>query len=202
MKKMQVLSISMAAVLAALASSAVSAQENTWMMRVRALNMNVDNGNSPSVPNAKVSLDNKVFPEIDFSYNFTKNISTELILTYPQRHSVKLNGSDIGSVKHLPPTLTLQYQFAPGTTINPYVGAGINYTRLMNVNLPAGVSASRNSFGGALQVGVDIELEKNVYLNLDYKYVKISTDVSVLGNKLTTLQVDPSLFSIGIGWRF
>lgn len=53
-----------------------------------------------------------------------------------------------------------------------------------------------------MQVSADIEISKNTYLNLDFKRVNIETDVKVGGNKLTTLQVDLNLISVGIGWRF
>lgn len=178
------------------------AQEGPWLVRVRALNMQVDNGNSPEVSGAKVEVNNKTFPEVDFSYNITRNISAELILTYPQKHDVKLQGAKIGTIKHLPPTLTLQYQFLPGEKFNPYVGAGLNYTRFMSANLPAGVTTDKSSAGFALQVGADIEIAKNTYINLDFKRVNIETDVKVSGAKLTTLKVDPNLISVGIGWRF
>jgi outer membrane protein len=178
------------------------ADDMPWMVRIRALNMQVDNGNSPNVAGAKVEVNNKTFPEVDFSYNFTKNISTELILTYPQKHDVTLQGTKVGSLKHLPPTLTLQYQFAPGQTFNPYVGAGLNYTRFSGVSLPPGVTVNSSSTGWAAQLGADIEIAKNLYLNVDFKHVKIENDVKVAGNKLTTLQVNPNLVSIGIGWRF
>lgn len=178
------------------------AQDDPWMMRVRALRMQVDNGNSPNVTGAKVSINDKTFPEIDFAYNFTRNISAELVLTYPQRHDVSLQGSKIGTIKHLQPALMLQYQFLPGTTFNPYLGAGVNYTRFMSASLPAGITTDKSSVGFALQVGADIEISKNTYLNLDFKRVNIETDVKVAGSKLTTLKVDPNLISVGIGWRF
>jgi outer membrane protein len=191
-----------AAVLATFMATSVVAQENTWMVRARILNMDVDNGNSPSVAGAAVSINNKTFPEFDIVHNFTKNISAELVLTYPQKHDVKLNGSNIGTIKHLPPVLTLQYQFNPGQTINPYVGAGINYTRFMSANLPAGITTDKSSVGFAAQLGVDFEIAKNTYINLDYKRVNIRTDVKVNGAKLTELRVDPNLFSVGVGFRF
>lgn len=199
--KAKLLAPLVAATLASLASSAL-AQEGTYMMRVRALNMQVDNGNSPNVAGAKVEINNKTFPEIDFVYNFTKNLAAELVLTYPQKHDVKLQGNRIGSLKHLPPTLTLQYYFAPGSSVNPYVGAGINYTRFMSVSLPTGISTDKDSFGFAAQIGVDFEIAKNTYINLDFKRVNIDADVKVNGAKLTTLKVDPNLVSVGIGWRF
>lgn len=187
---------------AATLSAPALAEESPWMVRVRVLNMQVENSNSPDVAGAKVELNNKTFPEIDFAYNFTPKISAELILTYPQKHDVSLEGAKIGTVKHLPPTLLLQYHFAPEQTFNPYVGAGLNYTRLMSVDLPAGVTADRNSAGFALQVGADIKVAENTYINLDYKRIGIESDIKVGGIKLTTLEVDPNLFSVGIGWRF
>ena len=194
----------MLSTVAALSAAALpaAAQEDTFMMRVRALHMQVDNGNSPNVAGAKVEVNDKTFPEIDFAYNFTKNVSAELVLTYPQRHDVKLQGSKIGTIKHLPPTLMLQYQFAPGQSVNPYIGAGVNYTRFMSASLPTGVTTDSSSTGFALQAGADIEIAKNLYLNLDLKRVQIKADVKVNGAKLTTLDVDPTLVSVGIGWRF
>lgn len=180
----------------------VLAEDGPWLVRVRALNMQVDNGNSPNVSGAKVEINNKTFPEIDFVYNFTRNVSAELVLTYPQKHDVSLQGTKIGTIKHLPPALLLQYQFLPGEKINPYVGAGVNYTRFMSANLPAGITTDKSSAGYAVQAGADIEIAKNVYLNLDFKRVNIETDVKVAGAKLTTLKVNPNLISIGIGWRF
>lgn len=180
----------------------VTAEETPWQVRVRALRMQVENGNSPNVSNAKVEINSKTFPEIDLAYNFTRNVSAELVLTYPQKHDVSLQGAKIGTIKHLPPILLLQYQFLPGEKINPYVGAGVNYTRFMSANLPAGITTDKSSTGYAMQVGADIAIAKNLYLNLDFKRVKIETDVIVSGAKLTTLKVDPNLISVGLGWRF
>jgi outer membrane protein len=79
-----------------------------------------------------------------------KNIAAELILTYPQKHDVELGGTDIGSVKHLPPTLTLQYHFNPTGTVRPYVGLGVNYTRFTSVDLDAG-----SVLGGSVPLKID-----------------------------------------------
>lgn len=174
-------------------------QEGPWLVRLRALHMNVDNDTSRGVD---LELDDKTFPEIDFSYFFTPNLAAELILTYPQKHDVDLNGAGIGSIKHLPPTLLLQYHFMPQNKFKPYVGAGLNYTRLTSVDVPSGVSVDRNSFGLAVQAGFDYKLTRHWYLNVDVKYIDIDTEVKAGGAKLTTLQVDPVLYSVGIGYRF
>jgi outer membrane protein len=175
-------------------------KEGPWLVRLRALHMKVDNGNSPDVA---LEADDKNFPEIDFSYFFTPRIAAELILTYPQKHDMRLGGSDIGSIKHLPPTLLLQYHFRPDQRFRPYVGAGLNYTRFTDVDIDVpGVRIDRNSFGLAVQAGVDYKLSKHWYFNVDVKYVDIDTDVRLNGTRLTTLKVDPMLYSVGVGYRF
>lgn len=172
--------------------------EGSWLVRARAVHLDSSNGDSTGLG---LSINNKWLPEVDVSYFFNKNVAAELILTVPQKQTLSSKGAAIGSFKHLPPTLTLQYHFdAPG--FKPYVGAGINYTRLSSVNLPAGVTVDRNSFGPALQVGVDIPLAKNLYLNFDVKKVYIRTDVSAAGAKVGEFKVDPILAGVGLGWRF
>lgn len=195
--KKQVMAV---AALCALMSGAAFAQqtEGPWMVRARAVNLQSANGDTTGLG---LSTNNKWLPEVDFTYFFNKNIAAELILTVPQSQTLYSKGTAIGSFKHLPPTLTLQYHFdAPG--FKPYVGAGINYTRLSSIKLPAGVSADSSSFGPALQVGVDIPVGKNMYVNFDVKKVYIRTDVSAAGSKLGTFKVDPLLVGVGLGWRF
>ena len=169
-------------------------------MRVRAVHLDSANKDSTGLG---LSVNNKTIPEVDISYFFNKNVAAELILTVPQKHDLSSSvlGGRIGSLKHLPPSLLLQYHFgAPG--LKPYVGARVNYTRFSNVNLPAGVDIDRNSWGGALQVGVDVPLSKNLYLNFDVKKVYIKTDVFAGGAKQGTFKVDPVLVGVGLGWRF
>ena len=171
------------------------------MVRARAVHLNSSNGDSTGLG---LGINNKWMPEVDISYFINKNVAVELILTVPQKQTLSSSvlGGAIGSFKHLPPTLTAQYHFTNFGGFKPYLGAGINYTRLSAVHLPAGVTVDRNSFGPALQAGVDIPLAKNLYLNFDVKKVYIRTDVSAGGVKQGTFKVDPVLAGVGLGWRF
>ncbi|MEW6098926.1 MAG: OmpW family outer membrane protein [Pseudomonadota bacterium] len=178
---------------------AQAAEPSPWLVRVRAVNLDSANKDSTGLD---LSVNDKVIPEVDVSYFFTPNLAAELILTYPQKHDVRAGGTKIGSLKHLPPTLTVQYHFDGMGAFKPYVGAGLNYTRFSNVDLPAGVTIDKDSFGLALQVGADYEISKNVYLNLDVKKVQIRTDVKAGGAKLGTFKVDPLLVGVGVGFRF
>lgn len=195
-------------ILSTMAAPAAAYAADNWMVRIRALNMDPKNESDPIpglAPADAVRVDDKVFPEIDFSYFFTPNFAVELVLTYPQEHDVTLSGTDIGSVKHLPPTLMAQYHFKPNSTVTPYIGIGFNYTRFSDVDLLGGtLDLEKDSTGVAFQVGVDIEVGKNQYLNFDLKQVNIESDVLVKssGAKLTHITIDPILFSIGYGWKF
>lgn len=202
---MKVRLMAMAAGAAMLASASVMAAEGPWLIRLRALHMNVSN--EASTPLGDVSVNDKTFPEIDFTYFFTKNIAAELVLTYPQRHDVRLDGNKIGSLKHLPPVLSLQYHFLPDAKFRPYVGAGINYTRFMSVDLPnvpgvGQLDVDNSSVGLSLQVGADVKLTDNLFLNLDVKKVRIDTDITANGNRVVTYDIDPLLVSLGLGYRF
>ncbi len=195
--------ITLAAVaLCTLMSGAAMAQQTTegpWLVRARAVHLDSANKDSTGL---NLSVNDKWMPEVDITYFFNKNIAAELILTVPQRHTLSAGGTAIGSLKHLPPSLLVQYHFTDAPGFKPYVGAGVNYTRFSSIRLPAGVDVDRNSFGGALQLGVDIPVAKDVYLNFDVKKVYIKTDVSAAGNKIGTFKVDPVLFGIGLGGRF
>jgi outer membrane protein len=196
------------AAVCALSSGAAFAQqaEGPWMVRVRAVNLDSANKDSTGLG---LSINNKWMPEVDVSYFFTPNIAAELVLTYPQKHDLRANGlGQIGSLKHLPPTLLAQYHFTNFGAFKPYVGAGINYTRFSSVNFNPAVQAAlnpsikKNSFGGALQIGFDYALDKNWSVNFDVKKVFIETDVSAAGTKVGTFKVNPVLVGVGLGYRF
>lgn len=178
---------------------AAQAQEGPWLVRVRAVNIDSANKDSTGLD---LNINNKVIPEVDISYFFTPNLAAELILTYPQKHTLKAGNTEIGTLKHLPPTLTVQYHFTELGAIKPYLGAGLNYTHFSAVNLPAGVDIDRNSYGLAAQVGLDFAVAKNVYLNLDVKKVQIRTTVSAGGTDIGKFKVDPLLIGVGVGYRF
>jgi outer membrane protein len=196
------------AAVCALSSGAAFAQqaEGPWMVRVRAVHLDSVNKDSTGLG---LSINDKWMPELDVSYFFTPNIAAELVLTYPQKHDLRANGlGQIGSLKHLPPTLLVQYHFTNFGAFKPYVGAGVNFTRFSSVNFDPAVQAAlnpsikKNSFGGALQIGFDYALDKNWSLNFDVKKVFIETDVRAGGTKVGTFKVNPVLVGVGLGYRF
>jgi outer membrane protein len=182
------------------------AQESPWLVRARAVYIDPANKSAPIGGTGaadRLHVSTKTAPELDFSYFFTPNIAAELVLTYPQKHDATLDGASIGTFKHMPPTLTAQYHFLPGTAVNPYVGAGVNYTLMSKVNLLGGAaSLEHDSCGLALQAGVDFKLDKNWSINLDVKKVQIRSDVNIKGVRVSEVKVDPLLIGVGVGYRF
>lgn len=193
------------ATLAAVASTA-SAQEGPWLVRARAVHLSPADKSEPlgGVGNAdRISVESRTIPELDISYFFTPHLAAELVLTYPQKHEVMLDGAVIGSFRHLPPTLLAQYRFDAIGAFTPYLGAGLNYTRISSIHLLDGAATLENhSFGAALQAGVDYNLGKNWSLNLDIKRVNIRSDVMVAGARVSRVKVDPTLVAVGVGYRF
>jgi len=181
------------------------ATDAPWLVRLRAVDLQSANKDSTGLD---LTINDKVIPEVDISYFLTPQIAVELVLTYPQKQTIRSNGTDIGSLKHLPPTLTAQYHFTSFGAFEPYVGAGLNYTRFSSVRFDPAVqtarqpSLSKNSVGLVVQVGFDYEFIKNTYFNVDAKKVQIRTDVSSAGTEVGTFEVDPWLIGVGIGRRF
>jgi len=198
------------AVAAAGAPAAARANEGRFMVRLRGVYLAPSNRSDAipalSVPADAIHVSDKVIPELDLSWFFTQNLSAELVLTYPQKHDATLAGSSIRDFSHLPPTLTAQWHFLPGALVNPYVGAGLNFTLITSTNLQAtGVGPldlSSPSLGFAAQAGVDVRLAEHWYANADVKYAMIRADVKAGGAKVSEARVDPLLLGAGIGYRF
>lgn len=175
-------------------------------------------GVNPTFPTEHVSVDNAVAPELDFTYMLTKNVGAELILA-TTKHSASGTSGTTGSIGKLastwvlPPTLTLQYHFAPEGKIRPYVGAGVNYTIFYSTKSSGGLEDAvgdtkvhmKDSFGYALQAGVDIPLNDRFFANFDVKYVDMDTtarlNTTAIGVQRTRVHIDPLIFGIGIGMK-
>ena len=209
-----------AAAAAALATPA-HAEAGDWLVRLRGIYVapqDDSGGVLPAVPTGSVTVDDAIVPELDFTYFFTNNIAAELILaTSPH----DIDGADaiaglneVADTWALPPTLTFQYHFAPDAKLRPYIGAGINWTIFYSEDSSPSLDgalggATRvsldDSFGWAVQAGVDFDLTERVFVNLDVKYIDIDTTATLnTGGSINTVDVDidPLVFGVGFGMRF
>ena len=194
------------------AQAQAQAEENPWMVRVRAADLLFQNGQSGIAQSANLKAQNRWIPEFDVSYFFTKNIAAELVLTWPQQINIYGNlgagQQNVGKITALPPSLIAQYHFTDLGAIKPYIGAGINYTIFGNrQNFPAAsnsVQVEPSSVGFVGQVGADYMLDKNWGLNLDLKYVTMATNVQAVagGANLGKLTLNPWIPAVGVTYKF
>lgn len=171
-----------------------------WMVGLRGIGIYPDD--SSTIPG--VSVDSAWTVELDFTYFFNPNVALELIAA-TAKHQVDLNGQEIGKVGVLPPTLTLQYHFTQFGAFKPYLGAGINYTYFYDRELANdALELESSSWGAALQAGVDYMLDRHWSLNLDVKYIWMSSDIEVrsTGAKAGEVDINPWVFGIGVRYRF
>jgi len=191
-------------------SAPAFAGEGDWMFRLRGVSVTPDESAVIDPIGGSVDISSSVVPELDITYFVQDQWAVELILGVTP-HDVSAIDTvagdiDLGDVTLLPPTLTLQYHFNPDGDFRPYIGAGINYTYFFNEDLPGGSALSTieydQSFGFALQAGVDIPVNDTWFFNVDVKYVDIDTDVLIDGAISADVSIDPVLFGLGFGRRF
>ena len=193
------------------------AQDNTafksagkWLIGLKVLNLDPDVESATSI-GGEATVDDDTVPEVDIRYFITDNIAIEAILGTTE-HNVAAVGTalgnvNLGTVKVLPPTFTLQYHFNSESRFLPYIGAGINYTFFYDDNPGDAVGISyKDDFGFALNIGFDYVINENNYFNIDIKKYTLSTDTVIdagaAGIATASVDLDPLAISIGYGWRF
>jgi outer membrane protein len=213
------------------ADSKLPESQYRWKIRLRGVGVMPQESASVGVIRGGAKISNSFIPELDFTYYFTNHWAAELILG-TTRHKVSTVGSDLtaigagsnasvdlGKVWLLPPTLTLQYHY-PAGIFNPYLGAGINYTIFYSADQGPVVKdiTYKNKFAFAAQAGLDIDVSKRFFVNIDLKKIFLSTTATVDGSNLTPaanpelfpvlgsikadVKINPWLLAAGIGYKF
>jgi len=220
------LALAAALVAPAIASADVAPGQpkGDWLFRLGVSQLNPIE--SPGLENplgngVDLTADSDVSVTGTIAYMITDHIGTELLLAYPFSHGIdaKFPGGSkqrIGHVDILPPTLNLQWYFLPGHKINPYVGAGVNWAIFTSSDLKKNALGlpdnakldTGDSFGADAQIGADIQLYDHWFVNLDVRYIGVSTDVTIRnvdedGNrlKLGDLDINPMLYTVAVGYR-
>jgi len=209
--------ISSLALAAALALSAFGAQAQDNVVKVgvtRYTTHSKTNGVSGIgvPPGADATTDDATTIIFVYERLFTPQVGLEFVLGIPPTIKAKATGSvaflgdNVLSAKNLAPTLFLNYHFfAPGDTLRPYIGAGINYTKFTNVksSLASDVKLG-DSTGLALQAGINYAITKDLGLfasvaKLDVKSKLVASGASVL---TTTIDFRPIVYSAGLSYQF
>ncbi len=203
MKRTPVYALALTALLAA---PVLQAEDGDMLLRARGLYVSPadksDANPAAGLGKDAIHISGEALPEIDFSYFVTKNLAAEVAVTYPRTFDVKMDGQAIGSFKMLPSTLTAQWHFLPGGTIDPYVGAGVNLTIFSSVDLARKLDVDTTSVGFAAQAGADFNVTSHWTINVDAKWLTIRPNMTSVGTTVTTVKVDPWLIGAGVGSRF
>jgi outer membrane protein len=193
---------------AVFASASAHAADNTeWVFKVGVHNVDPksDNG-SLAGGTLKADVGSDVRPTVTAEYLFTPNWGAEVLASLPFQHDIKLNGVKAADVKHLPPTVSLQYHFNPEASISPFVGLGLNYTLFFSKHTTGPLAGTRldvsNTLGPAAHAGVDFRVNERCLVTLDLRWMKIDPDVKVNGAKVGTVHIDPLAYGVAVGYRF
>lgn len=153
------------------------------------------------VDGSELSIDDERGFTFGAGYLFHDKVGVELNGSEEFEHDMSLGGADFGSIKRMPINLLVNYYPLGGldSRVQPYVGAGVNYTNFSSE--PAGVEAEE-SYGAAGQVGIDLAITDNFMLNGFANYADVDSDISVDGESAGEADVDPWTVGGGVTFRF
>lgn len=177
----------------------------------------------------ELTVDSNTQLGLTIDYKFNSNWALQLIAATPFTHDIQVAGSaidglQVGKTKHLPPTLLAQYHVTQfSSRWQPFVGVGLNYTAFFNEKVDAslvdtldglGVSGPgddlslrlSDSWGLALQAGVNVRLTDNLGLHAMVSKIDIGTTGKVRLNGETIqrvdVDIDPVVAMVGVRWMF
>lgn len=199
--------LAVALVLGGLAAPAFAQQAGEWTFGIGAHQINPKSGNGSLVGGTlDVEVGSNVSPTITAEYFVRDNLGIEVLASWPFKHDISIDGlGRVGSTKHLPPTVSLQYHFGQGT-VKPFVGAGVNYTLFMSEETEGALAGSEveleDSFGLALHAGIDFEVSENGSIRIDARWIDIDTDVKLDGADIGTVNIDPLVYGAAYVFKF
>ena len=188
-----------------LAGAAQAYEAGQWLARVGAYGVFPESDNLSNVlgTGANIDVDNGYTLGFNFTYMVNPNIGIELLAALPFRHDISLSGAGtVGKTDQLPPTLSIQYHLMPQGTVHPYIGLGLNYTNFFSESSRLGSLKLDDSWGLAGQLGIDIDVAPNWFVNADLRYISIKSDATLNGVGIGTVDINPWVVGLTVGTRF
>ncbi len=202
--------------------STLSAAEGDYLLRVGASNVDPKDDNG-SILGLDINVDDAWSMTFTGEWMWKKNWGIEVLAAYPFEHDISVQGlGTVGSTKHLPPTLSLNYHFLPDTKFDPYLGVGVNYTLFFDADSKGALArdgsggsldVDDNSFGLAAQIGADWFINDKWFVNFNLRYIDIDTEAKVTlapdsaivpggGSVKPDVDIDPWIYGVHVGYRF
>lgn len=205
--KLRFVPTALALALGLTAAPTFAQQAGEWTMSFGAhqVNPKSDNG-SLAGGTLDVEVGSDIKPTITAEYFIRDNLGIEVLAAWPFEHDINIKGlGRVGSTKHLPPTVSLQYHFGSGT-VKPFVGAGVNFTTFFSEETAGALAGTDlkldDSFGLAAHAGIDFEVGERGSIRIDARWIDIDTDVSLNGTDLGEVNIDPLVYGAAYVVKF
>lgn len=198
----------LAAALTLCALPALAQSQGDWTIGIGAhqVNPKSDNGTlaGGTLP---LRIDSNIRPTVTFEYFVHQDLGVEVLAALPFEHDISVKGvGKVGSTKHLPPVVSLQYHFNSAGKVSPFVGAGLNYTTFFSEKTTGALAGSKlkldDSWSLAAHAGVDIALTDKSALRVDMRWIDIDSKVKVNGSDLGTAHIDPLVYGLAYVMKF
>ena len=194
--------ILLAGALALAAAPALAQSQGDWTFGLGIGNVNPKSDNG-TLAGGEADVDDAYAVVVTGEYFIRDNLGIELLVATPFKHDISIDGiGDAGSTKQLPPTLSLNYHFPTASAWKPYIGAGVNYTTFFQEDSDLGKLKLDDSFGFAVQAGLDYMVSPTAALRFTARWVDIETDVKLDGAKIGTAEIDPVVLSLSYVMQF
>lgn len=197
--------IAIATILGGLSSLAL-ANDGGFTVKVGASILDIT-GNSDlaggAVKDVEASDEINFTPSVEYRFAGTP-FSAEVLLATPFKHDVKAAGTEIATVKHLPPTITAKYNLDLSPRFTAYAGAGVTVFIPWDEKSPLGNLEADVAVGPAAQLGFNYKPEaaKNWGVYGDVRYADLKTDLKLNGADIGSLDLNPLVYTIGYSYNF
>ncbi len=198
---------SLAAALIA-AAPAMAQSKGDWTLGIGAHQVDPKSDNGSLVGGTlPVRIASNIQPTFTAEYFIADNLGIEVLAATPFKHDISISGlGKVGSTKHLPPVISLQYHFNTQSALSPFVGVGVNYTTFFSTDTTGALAGSDldldDSWGLALHAGYDYAIGKRGALRMDVRWADIDTKAKLDGQKIGTVNIDPFVYGVAYVIKF
>lgn len=176
---------------------AMAQSQGDWTVGIGIINVNPKSDNG-TLAGSATTLGDDTQLSLTGEYFIRDNLGIELLAATPFEHGISLGGTEIGSTKHLPPTISLVFHVPTKGKITPFFGVGLNYTTFFEETTGLGNLKLDDSFGLAATVGADWQISDRGALRVNVRYMDIETDATLNGAAIGTAKIDP--ISVGLSY--
>lgn len=174
--------------------------------------------NDVAVQNTGVGVESNTQLGAIGTYMVTDHWGVSVLASTPFKHNIKgenIGISDVGSAKHLPPTVTLDYfPLKASSPLQIHAGLGLNYTIFYTEDLSSEFNNAfsgenrldlTNSLGLALKAGLDYQINDKFGINATVYRIDLDSDATISTATAridVDVDIDPYVYIVGLSYKF